>query len=788
MYGYVGGAVLLLAVLVGRQLWQGRRQHQQALDMRYQAAFVLYQKGQYARAREGLADILAEVPTHANAARILARIHRDMQLSFAQAEEALRLGQWKNALAIYQDILKKDPENVRAGVGRELAAARHGAQKAYQMLQQENVLLAQARERKNARAAAMAPYEAAMEVYYSPHHDRRGLLNGITHLSAAVRRDPHFADAYFQRGRIYHRLSFLDQALADYQQCLTLNHRLLAPQYYQLRIWYRRFADAWSDEEEQQAWEKLKPWIVKLLQKVQTEERGFYRELLKAFLLFMQHKVGKRPLLESHVPAFKLAQDIRRRYPLLPEGHFLCGEIADRLGQTAYPQEGPQPLQVALKAFNRALALDPYNGEGYAQRGRLYCYIGEYRMALQDLKMAMRLNYQHKDVFFLSSLCHTVLGDPQAGMRQMNQIVARWGDKAKGQFFRIHQGWYHMLFGDTRYSAKVFTLAVDYIQRHRLRDQKHLTGYLLRGLLYSKIGQPQKAVQDFRDLLELSAKTRLLVQWRKLMNLVSTVGEDRFVECLKTLADPFAAAPEKKAALFTWIAVMNLVVKNVPLENSPKTSVLHWILLEHLEKEPGTLLRAEENFRRAGATFPLKLSLYMTAAIYRTAMQRKLTQFRGLFSATGYYQRASLYFTQNRRQACREDLEAALDLDGRFMKGHYALATVLALAARQDPQLKTRALYHLKRALECGWPHAAWCRRDPHFRALHDTPAFEECLRSPVRPVVSPDRLRDRLTQLEHRSAWREILRYLRAYRQRRREQFRRYSTSISAAVEERGR
>ena len=83
-------------------------------------------------------------------------------------------------------------------------------------------------------------------------------------------------------------------------------------------------------------------------------------------------------------------------------------------------------FEAAMKAFDRAFALNPQSAAAYNDRGSLYLQTGDYKMALRDFDMAIAMQDDFALAMFNRGIVFLRQGNHQAVRRAFSK-AARFG-------------------------------------------------------------------------------------------------------------------------------------------------------------------------------------------------------------------------------------------------------------------------------------------------------------------------------------------------------------------------
>ena len=204
--------------------------------------------------------------------------------------------------------------------------------------------------------------------------------------------------------------------------------------------------------------------------------------------------------------------------------------IAIALRGEHYLQQGEH--QTALACFNRAVELMPGNFALYIDRGQAFFEQGQAAQGLDDLNHGISLNVNFPLSFFVRSRIHYRLNNLEASRTdlvtalKLSQKEALVKDSHNLGSYKGYLDWANAYYGwalekfpklgfayqgrgDANFVNDRFAEALeDYTRAIQLMPREAIL-YLRRGRAYAKVGQPQLAAEDFKQIEKLTKLSHL---------------------------------------------------------------------------------------------------------------------------------------------------------------------------------------------------------------------------------------------------------------------------------------
>jgi len=148
----------------------------------------------------------------------------------------------------------------------------------------------------------------------------------------------------------------------------------------------------------------------------------------------------------------------------------------------------------AVKAFSKAIELNPQDAETYYKRGNAYRKLGNYRQVVKDYSKAIALYPQYPAAYISR-------GDAYANLGNYRQVVK---DCSKAIELDPQYSFAYISRGDAYYNLGNYRQAIkDYSKAIALYPQ-YPAAYISRGDAYGEIGDYQQAIKDYNRAIELN--------------------------------------------------------------------------------------------------------------------------------------------------------------------------------------------------------------------------------------------------------------------------------------------
>ena len=171
----------------------------------------------------------------------------------------------------------------------------------------------------------------------------------------------------------------------------------------------------------------------------------------------------------------------------------------DNLSATEWFERGYKLLKGnntdAVKAFSKAIELDPQYAEAYFGRGAAYEFLGNYKQAVQNFTKTIELNPQ-AHVAFARGLAYYKLHNYQQAIQDYNKAIEldprdamAYSERGRAHF-SLHN--YQQVIQDSNKAIEL--------------DPQYADAYVNRGNAYGILGNKQQEIQDYNKAIELGPR------------------------------------------------------------------------------------------------------------------------------------------------------------------------------------------------------------------------------------------------------------------------------------------
>ena len=173
----------------------------------------------------------------------------------------------------------------------------------------------------------------------------------------------------------------------------------------------------------------------------------------------------------------------------------------------AYSSKGEYDL--AIKAFNKAIELDPNNVDAYIRRGNVYGSKGEYDLAIKDFDKAIALDPNNADAYRMRGIEYGSKSEYDLAINDFNKAIE----------LGFNDTYVYMERGIAYHSKGNYDLAIKDFDKAIELDPNNMDAYVWRGIAYRSKGNHDLAIKDFDKAIELEPDNVGNYAWRGLTYL-----------------------------------------------------------------------------------------------------------------------------------------------------------------------------------------------------------------------------------------------------------------------------
>ena len=148
----------------------------------------------------------------------------------------------------------------------------------------------------------------------------------------------------------------------------------------------------------------------------------------------------------------------------------------------------------AVKAYSKAIELEPQAAHAYYNRGVVYRKLGNTQQAINDYNKAIELNPQDAEAYVNRGVAYAKLGNTQQEIKDYNKAIEL--NPQLPEAYNNRGAAYDKL-GNYQQEIKDYNKAIEL-------NPQYAIAYNNRGLSYDKLGNYQQAIKDFNKAIELN--------------------------------------------------------------------------------------------------------------------------------------------------------------------------------------------------------------------------------------------------------------------------------------------
>jgi tetratricopeptide (TPR) repeat protein len=301
----------------------------------------------------------------------------------------------------------------------------------------------------------------------------------IEDLTAAVRRDPNYVEAFAKRATMWKEAAQPDNAVRDFTFAIQLEPKNITL--------FRQRAEILENTKQ---WDKAIDDYTQIIRLAEGENAETNAAYLSRGLLWKEK--GRLDRAEADFT------DAIAARPSDATSYIHRSKVRRSQGQS----------EKALADLNEAIKLESTEAQFYMARAAVRQEMGQFVFAIKDVENVFALSREHKASYVTRSELWQVQGESKASIEQLDEAIKQSPESAKGYRDR---GEYYFAQGDSYQAKEDFGRAIELA-----KDDAET--YNLRGIMYYLDGNRHAAGEDFYSATRLDPKNE---RYRFNANVVS---------------------------------------------------------------------------------------------------------------------------------------------------------------------------------------------------------------------------------------------------------------------------
>lgn len=400
------------------------------------------------------------------------------------------------AIQSFDEVLKLDPKNVNALIGRGDAYDDKGDHD--RAIADYNQVLAidpknpyafynrgLAYRRMNDYDRAIADYTKAIaykadyaDAYYGrgiAYRNKRELDLSIADYTKTIALDPKNFNAYIGRGNSYDDKGDHDRAIADYGRAIAIDPKS-TDAYYNRGLAYRRKGDF-------------------------DHAIADYTHVIEIDPKYADAYYGRAIAYRAKGDWERSIADYTHDIALDPKN---SGAYIGR--GNSYDDKGDRDRAIA--DYSQAIAIDPKSTDAYYNRGLAYRHKGDYDRAIADYTHVTVLDPKYTNAYYGRAVAYRSIGEFKRAIADYTQVISL--DPKNAEAFAGR--------GNAYQDIADYPHAIADFDRAIAIDAKYSWAFLSRGLANLYSGSLAKAVPDIERAVEFNPKFAYNALWREIVD------------------------------------------------------------------------------------------------------------------------------------------------------------------------------------------------------------------------------------------------------------------------------
>jgi tetratricopeptide (TPR) repeat protein len=167
----------------------------------------------------------------------------------------------------------------------------------------------------------------------------------------------------------------------------------------------------------------------------------------------------------------------------------------------------------AIKDYDRAIKLNPFDTRAYVNRGVAYAELGNFQKAVENYNIAIRINPNDIKAYYNRAIDYKALGKYQQAIKDFDTAIS-----VDSQYSAAYsnRGDTYLNLGNCQKAIQDFNMAIELLPHDAETCNK-------RGIAYRDLGDFQQALQDFNMAIKL--RPEYLEAYNNRGNIYATIGK-----------------------------------------------------------------------------------------------------------------------------------------------------------------------------------------------------------------------------------------------------------------------
>ena len=280
------------------------------------------------------------------------------------------------------------------------------------------------------------------------------------HFTRAIKRQPDFAEAYYNRGLVHHKNDKVDLAIDDYNKVIELKPRFTAA--------YNNRGLAYYDKNELDL--AIQDYDTAI--SINPHDVFAYNNRGNAYTATGQH--------DRAIGDFDAAISVNPR-----DATTYCNRGRTYVRKSEFDK--------AIEDFSKAIRLEPDDAVNYLNRGKTYRLLDRLDLAIEDYTTALLLKPNHVDAHNSRGVVYSSKGEHELAIADYNKAIELNPDFAGAYYNR----------GTGYVATGEFDKAIEDLSKAIELEPNSVDAHVNRGKAYQKKAEFDKAIQNYNTAIRL---------------------------------------------------------------------------------------------------------------------------------------------------------------------------------------------------------------------------------------------------------------------------------------------